>query len=319
MMRKSKIAVIGVGYLGKFHVEKFAKHENVELVGVVDIDKNNAENIAKKFNTAAYTDYKELLGKVNAASIVVPTNMHYQVAKDFLEYGADVLIEKPMTTTIEEADELIEIANKRNLIIQVGHLERFNPALVTLKDIIDKPMFIESHRISTYKGRGIDVSVVLDLMIHDIDLIQSFVRSKIKSIHAAGVPVICSDVDIANARIEFDTGCIANVTASRISMKDERKIRIFQKDTYVSVDFVKKEITYVRKDDTKESINELIPGMDIKKIQLEPGDALNAEIQSFINTIQNRLKPEVSGQEGRDALKTALDIIQQMKTRLNQE
>ena len=319
MMRKSKIAVIGVGYLGKFHVEKFAKHENVELVGVVDIDKNNADNIAKKFNTAAYTDYKELLGKVNAASIVVPTNMHYQVAKDFLEYGADVLIEKPMTTTIEEADELIEIANKRNLIIQVGHLERFNPALVTLKDIIDKPMFIESHRISTYKGRGIDVSVVLDLMIHDIDLIQSFVRSKIKSIHAAGVPVICSDVDIANARIEFDTGCIANVTASRISMKDERKIRIFQKDTYVSVDFVKKEITYVRKDDTKESINELIPGMDIKKIQLEPGDALNAEIQSFINTIQNRLKPEVSGQEGRDALKTALDIIQQMKTRLNQE
>jgi len=319
MMRKSKIAVIGVGYLGKFHVEKFAKHENVELVGVVDIDKNNAENIATKFNTVAYTDYKELLGKVNAASIVVPTNMHYQVAKDFLEYGADVLIEKPMTTTIEEADELIEIANKRNLIIQVGHLERFNPALVTLRDIIDKPMFIESHRISTYKGRGIDVSVVLDLMIHDIDLIQSFVRSEIKSIHAAGVPVICSDVDIANARIEFDTGCIANVTASRISMKDERKIRIFQKDTYVSVDFVKKEITYVRKDDTKESINEIIPGMDIKKIQLEAGDALNAEIQSFINTIQNRLKPEVSGQEGRDALKTALDIIQQMKTRLNQE
>ena len=319
MMRKSKIAVIGVGYLGKFHVEKFAKHENVELVGVVDIDKNNAENIATKFNTVAYTDYKELLGKVNAASIVVPTNMHYQVAKDFLEYGADVLIEKPMTTTIEEADELIEIANKRNLIIQVGHLERFNPALVTLRDIIDKPMFIESHRISTYKGRGIDVSVVLDLMIHDIDLIQSFVRSEIKSIHAAGVPVICSDVDIANARIEFDTGCIANVTASRISMKDERKIRIFQKDTYVSVDFVKKEITYVRKDDTKESINEIIPGMDIKKIQLEAGDALNAEIQSFINTIQNRLKPEVSGQEGRNALKTALDIIQQMKTRLNQE
>ncbi|MBU4463009.1 MAG: Gfo/Idh/MocA family oxidoreductase, partial [Proteobacteria bacterium] len=278
MNKKLRVGVIGAGYLGKFHAEKYARMDNVDLVGVVDKNRSLAENVAGNYNARAYIDHKELLGKVDAASIVVSTPEHYAVSKDFLENDVDLLIEKPMTVALEEADELIRIAESRGLIIQVGHLERFNPAVVALRDIVKNPMFIESHRLSIYHSRGTDVSVVLDLMIHDIDIILNFVRSDIKTIHAAGIPVISEHVDIANARLEFESGCIANVTASRISTKNERKVRLFQKDAYISVDFANRKITVINK--AGEGGTGLIPGMGIKQLSFTSADALEDELAS---------------------------------------
>jgi predicted dehydrogenase len=310
-MNKLRVGVVGAGYLGRFHAEKYARMDNVELVGVVDIDKFQAEEVAGRFNTKAYLHHKHLFGKVDAVSIVVPTPAHFSVAKDFLENNIDVLIEKPMSETTEQADELIDFAKSRNLIIQVGHLERFNPAVVALRDIIKQPMFIESHRLSIYKDRCTDVSVVLDLMIHDIDIILNFVRSEIVNIHAAGIPVISGHVDIANARLEFKSGCVANVTASRISTKNERKIRLFQKDTYISVDFANQGITIIQRNDKVKG--GLIPGMEIKQLSFAKGDALEDELKSFVKTVRRRENPEVTGQMGRDALKIALSIMKQIR------
>jgi len=310
-MKKLRVGVIGVGYLGQFHAEKYARMNDVELVGVVDSDKNRAEAIAEKVDTKAYIDHKALFGNVDAVSIAVPTPVHLVIAKDFLKNNIDILIEKPITETTKDADELIHLAESRDLVIQVGHLERFNPAIVELKDIVKKPMFIESHRLSIFQGRCLDVSVVLDLMIHDIDLILNFVRSKISAIHASGVPVVSEHVDIANARLEFESGCVANVTASRISTKNERKIRLFQRDAYVSVDFSKKEITSIKQTDSIDC--GLIPGMDINQVSFETGDALENELKSFVNAVINRETPEVTAQMGRDALEIALNIMSKIK------
>jgi len=310
-MKKLRVGVIGVGYLGQFHAEKYARMNDVELVGVVDSDKNRAEAIAEKVDTKAYIDHKALFGNVDAVSIAVPTPVHFVIAKDFLKNNIDILIEKPITETTKDADELIHLAESRDLVIQVGHLERFNPAIVELKDIVKKPMFIESHRLSIFQGRCLDVSVVLDLMIHDIDLILNFVRSKISAIHASGVPVVSEHVDIANARLEFESGCVANVTASRISTKNERKIRLFQRDAYVSVDFSKKEITSIKQTDSIDC--GLIPGMDINQVSFETGDALENELKSFVNAVINRETPEVTAQMGRDALEIALNIMSKIK------
>ena len=308
--KKLRVGVVGTGYLGKFHAEKYARMDDVDLVGIVDINKSQAEKIAKKYSVKAYTNHKDILDKVDAASIVVPTPAHYKVSLDFLKHDVDVLIEKPMTTTLEEADKLIRLAVARDLIIQVGHLERFNPAVIALRDYVKKPMFIESHRLSTYKERATDVSVVLDLMIHDIDIISNFVRSKIKSIHAAGIPVISGHVDIANARLEFENGCVANVTASRISTRDERKIRLFQRDAYISVDFANHEITIVKQSDKDES--SIIPGMGINQLCFTKTDALDDELKSFVKAVKKRESPEVTGKVGRDALKIALSIMAQI-------
>lgn len=309
-MKKLRVGVVGAGYLGRFHAEKYARMDDVELVGVVDIDKSQAEDVAGKFNTKAYSHHQYLFGKVDAVSVVVPTPAHFSVTKDFLENNIDVLIEKPMSETTEQADDLIRFAKSRSLIIQVGHLERFNPAVVALRDIIKKPMFIESHRLSIYKDRCTDVSVVLDLMIHDIDIILNLVRSEIVNIHAAGIPVISGHVDIANARLEFESGCIANVTASRISTKNERKIRLFQKDAYISVDFANQGITVIQRNEKVES--GLIPGMEIKQLSFAKGDALEDELKSFVKAVIRRENPEVTGQMGRDALKIALSIMKQI-------
>ena len=312
VMKKLRVGVVGVGYLGQFHAEKYTRMTDVELVGIVDINRPRAESVAEKVNTTAYTSHQALFGKVDAVSIAVPTRSHFVIAKDFLHNNIDILIEKPITVTIEEADELIRLAESNNLMIQVGHLERFNPAIVALKDIVKQPMFIESHRLSIFKGRCTDVSVVLDLMIHDIDLILNFVRSEIRAIHASGVPVVSEHVDIANARLEFESGCVANVTASRISTKNERKIRLFQRDAYVSVDFSKSEITAIQQ--TKPDSCGLIPGMDIKKMSFETRDALENELASFVNAVIHRKIPEVTAQMGRDALKIALNVMDQIKT-----
>jgi predicted dehydrogenase len=308
---KLRVGVVGVGYLGKFHAEKYAHMQNIELVGVVDTNQALAHEIAKRLNTTAFYDYRDLIGRVDAVSIAVPTPFHYAISRDFLINLVDVLIEKPMTTRLEEADDLIELAQKHGSIIQVGHLERFNPAVVALDGIIHAPRFIESHRLSLFKDRGTDVSVVLDLMIHDIDIILNFVRSKVKKIHAAGISVISSHVDIANARLEFNNGCVANVTASRISTKNERKIRLFQKDAYISVDFVKHEIAIVSpSDDSRDS---LIPGMAIKQVCFSKSDALDDELKAFIKSVSTRTIPEVTAQMGRDALDIALNIMEQIR------
>ncbi len=309
-MKKLRIGVVGAGYLGKFHAEKYSQMDDVELVGIADLNRVQAESVSKKVKTNAYTDYRDLIGKTDAVSVVVPTPAHFEVSRDFLENDIDILIEKPITTTLAEADELISISTARGLIIQVGHLERFNPAILALKDIVKNPRFIESHRLSIFKERGTDVSVVLDLMIHDIDIISGFVKSEIKSIHAAGIPVITGLADIANTRLEFMNGCVANVTASRISTKNERKIRLFQQDAYISVDFANHEITVVRKNDgEKES---LIPGMEIKQICFEKSDALKDELTAFVKAVSRREVPEVTGQVGRDALKVALSVMEQI-------
>lgn len=312
-MTPIKTAVIGVGYLGKFHAQKYAAIDGVELVGVVDTDPAAADAVARQLGTRAYYRYEDLLGGVDAVSIVVPTPGHYAVAKDFLNHGADVLIEKPMTTTLAEADELIRLADARQRLIQVGHLERFNPAVVALRDILTVPRFIESHRLSVFKPRATDVSVVLDLMIHDIDIILNFVGSPVTHIHAAGISVISDHVDIANARLEFASGCVANVTASRISMRDERKIRLFQQDAYISMDFANHNITVVRQAADAGGAGSLIPGTAIEEIQMEKGDALDDEIRAFITAVRQRGVPAVTGQMGRDALDIALCIMEQIQ------
>ena len=309
-MDKIRVGVVGVGYLGKFHAEKYSRMKNVELIGVVDIDKSRAEEIAASFGTRALSDYRDLLGNVDAVSVVVPTEAHFSVGAAFLNHDVDVMIEKPMTTSLKQADELINIAESKGRILQVGHLERFNPAVIALQDIVHTPMFIEAHRLSIFADRSTDVSVVLDLMIHDIDIILNVVKSEIRSIHAAGVPVICEHVDIANVRLEFESGCVANVTASRISTKNQRKIRLFQKDAYVSVDFAGREITIIRRDQNLEG--GIIPGMDIRQISFSDVDVLENELTSFIEAVGSRNTPVVSGHAGRKALEVALTIMDQI-------
>jgi predicted dehydrogenase len=311
-MTSLRVAVVGAGYLGRYHAQKYAAMSDVDLVGVVDLDRSQAEAVAAEVGTAAFTDITPLLDAVDAASIVVPTAAHFETSRSFLEQGVDLLIEKPMTTTLEEADKLIEIAEATGALIQVGHLERFNSAVVATEDIVANPRFIESHRLSTFKNRGTDVSVVLDLMIHDIDIILNLVRAEVTAIHAAGIPVITEEIDIANARLEFANGCVANVTASRISAKNQRKIRLFQPDAYVSLDFASHEITIIKKNGPPKA-GELIPGMAIDQRCFTHGDALDDELKSFVHAVRHRKAPEVTGKMGRDALKTALSIMNQIE------
>lgn len=309
--RKLRVAVVGVGYLGKFHAEKYARMPDVELVGVVDANRVQADAVARQHATHAYYNHRDLMGKVDAVSIAVPTESHFAISRDFLDNDVDLLIEKPITSRLDQADELLQMAESHGCIVQVGHLERFNPAVVALEGVVHQPRFIESHRLSLFKERGLDVSVVLDLMIHDIDIILNFVKSKVTTIHAAGIPVITSNADIANARLEFENGCIANVTASRISMKNERKIRLFQKEAYISVNFANREITIVRQ--TGDLSQGIIPGTALDQRCFDQADALDDELKSFVKAVIHRQMPEVTGQMGRDALKIALSIMDQIK------
>ena len=310
MTDKLRTAVIGVGYLGQFHAEKYAQLPDTELVTVVDTDMNRAAEVAAKVGTSPCTDYRELLDRVDAVSIVVPTQYHFEVARAFLDRGVHVLLEKPITTTIEEADELIRIADERKAVFQVGHLERFNPVVMALDELLTGPRFIESLRIAPFKPRGTDVNVVLDLMIHDIDIIQHIIDSPVKQVNSIGAPVFTDEEDIANARIQFENGCVANVTASRISLKSERKMRIFQADSYITVDFQNKSLAVFRK-----GSGEMFPGvpnvaMDQKTF--EQGDALKSEIASFLDCIRTGATPVVSGRDGKRALETALMITKQL-------
>lgn len=310
-MEPIRVGVIGVGYLGKFHAEKYARMKDVKLAGVADVVSERAESVAKRLETESFADYRDLMGKVDAVSVVVPTPLHFAISRDFLENNVDILVEKPIAETLEEADALIEMADSRGSIIQVGHLERFNPAVVALRNVVSRPLFIESHRLSIFNERGTEVDVVLDLMIHDIDIILNLVKFELKSIQAAGVPVVSSCVDIANARLVFENGCVANVTASRISMKNMRKIRIFQKDTYASVDYAGSSITIVRKDGQGAGLP--IPGMSMERSCFEKADSLQSELGAFVESVKSRQAPLVSARDGRNALCVALGVIEQIE------
>jgi len=308
-MQKPRTAVIGVGYLGKFHAQKYARLPEAELVAVCDANEEVARGIAAEHGVEVYTDYHELIGKVDAVSIVVPTQKHFEVAKTFLDNGVHVLLEKPITSTVEQARELVDLANRRQLVFQIGHLERFNPAVMAMENVLRQPQFIESHRIAPFNPRGADVNVILDLMIHDIDIILDFVRSPVVDIRASGVPVLSQDIDVANARLQFENGCVANVTASRVSMKSERMMRIFQPDAYLTIDFQNKKLGVHRKGE-----GEMFPGIaeiDSTEREFEQGDALLAETAAFLNSITAGVPPVVSGEDGLRALETAYEITRQ--------
>ena len=311
-MSEIRTAVIGVGYLGKFHAQKYAQLESSELVAVCDANLEIAQGIADEHDVPAFTDYNELIGKVDAVSIVVPTQKHYEVAKIFLENGVHVLLEKPITSTVAEAEELVKIADDNKCVFQIGHLERFNPAVLAMEDQLEQPLFIESNRIAPFNPRGADVNVVLDLMIHDIDIILDFANSPVTNIDANGVSVISQEIDIANARITFENGCVANVTASRVSMKSERIMRIFQHDAYISIDFQNKKLALHNKGD-----GEMYPGIaniESNEQTFEQGDALYSEIEAFLNSITTNTPPVVSGKAGLLALQTATKISELLGT-----
>ncbi|HSQ13773.1 MAG TPA: Gfo/Idh/MocA family oxidoreductase [Candidatus Deferrimicrobium sp.] len=301
-------AVIGVGYLGRFHAEKYAASEKAKLVGVVDVDRQRADEIGASVGAPAFSDYRQLFGRVQCVSIAVPTRSHYRVARDFIDAGVDVLVEKPLTADIGEARELVAAAQAKGVIMQVGHLERFNPAIRRLESVIKEPKFVEFHRLAPFVERGTDVDVVLDLMIHDIDVIASLVRAPVERVEAVGVSVLTDKPDIANARITFANGCIANVTSSRVSLKRERKVRFFQPDAYISIDYDQRRAQIFHKP---------APGagwLDIRaeNIEIADGDALADEIDSFLDCVRTRTVPLVGGAEGLRALEIASLISAQL-------
>jgi predicted dehydrogenase len=310
-MQQVRTAVIGVGYLGRFHAQKYAALPEAELVAVVDANQQSREQVAAETGCRPVADYRDILGEVDAVSIATPTPLHYPIARECLERGLHVLVEKPITTTIEEARSLVETAARAGRILQVGHLERFNAAILALAGTLRTPRFVESHRLAPFKERGTDVNVVLDLMIHDIDLIQSLVGAPIESIDAVGASVFSAGLDIANARIRYANGCVANTTASRVSMKMERKLRLFQDDAYISIDLQQKVLTIVRKPPA---------GADVPKGQVlieertyDQGDALKLEIEAFLQSIRAGTPPVVTGEDGLRALETATRITQMVQ------
>lgn len=313
-MKKIKVGVIGVGYLGRFHCEKYASMDEAELVGIADLDEDRVKETEKKYGVKGFGNYKDLIGQVEAVSIVVPTTLHHRVARDFLMAGADVMVEKPMTCTLAEANSLIKLARAKKRILQVGHLERFNPAVTAMQEHVENPLFIESHRLTTFKGRGIDVDVVLDLMIHDIDIIFNLVKSDLKRVHAVGVPVITPFSDIANVHLEFRNGCTANVTVSRISGKNMRKIRVFQPHSYISVDYATREVTVMEK--SKDNGEFGLPDIKTNTYCFPESDSLAEELRSFLQSVRNRQQPVVTGEDGRRALQLALQITKQIRNNM---
>ncbi|WP_449245630.1 Gfo/Idh/MocA family protein [Desulfobacca acetoxidans] len=309
-MGKIKAGVIGVGYLGRFHAQKYAALEDAELIGVVDLDARRARQVADECQTQAFTDFRELLPLVQVVSVAAPTIRHYELVQECLRHNIDVLAEKPLATTVAEAEELVQLARQKGRILQVGHLERFNPATEELTRRVRDPRFIEIHRLAFFKERGTDVDVVRDLMIHDLDLILSLVPGKVREIRAAGVSVLTDSIDLANARLEFDSGCIANLTASRISVKSMRKFRLFQPHTYLSVDFETRELMVVEQTGQPGGI---LPGIHLETLKFPPADPLMKEIAAFLEAVVTRREPVVSGEAGKEALALALDINTAMR------
>ena len=314
-----KAGVLGAGHLGKIHLRLLQKSEKFELVGFYDPIPENAAAIAKEYGYKSFSSIEDLLAEVDVVDIVTPTLSHFECAKQALKAGKHIFIEKPITKRYEEAEELRALAKENKVRGQVGHVERFNPAFTAVKDAINNPMFIETHRLAEFNPRGTDVPVVLDLMIHDIDIILSVVNSKVKNINASGISVISQTPDIANARIEFENGCVANLTASRISMKNMRKSRFFQKDAYISVDFLDKKSELVRMNDVPKNPDEfamILQNAEGVKKQIyfenptiESNNAILDELESFANAINKDITPIVSLGQGAEALQVALQII----------
>lgn len=301
-----RAGVVGTGHLGSLHARKYQALTGVELAAVADVNEDSARQAVAETDAHVFADHRALAEEVDLASVVVPTGLHYEVARDLLNAGVHVLVEKPITTTLDEARALIDLAEEKGLVLQVGHLERFNPAVQALTEYGGDPLFIESHRIAPFNPRGTDVNVILDLMIHDIDLIQQLVKSPIEEIRANGVPVLTDNTDIANARLAFANGCVANVTASRVSQKSQRSMRIFQRDTYFLVDMGEHKLQ-IRRRGSGESWPG-VPDIESEDRELERGDALLAEIESFVDCVRNHQAPVVTGTDGLRALEAASEI-----------
>jgi predicted dehydrogenase len=310
-----RCAVVGVGHLGKWHAAKYAQLPDTELVAVVDSNSSTASEIAAKYDCEPVLDHRALLGRVDAVSIAAPTTLHYAIARDFVDVGCHVLVEKPITTTIEEAEALNQLAETRGVVLQVGHLERFNVALRRLMQEPLEPRFIESHRLAPFKPRATDVSVVLDLMIHDIDIILDLVKAPLIEIRASGARILTNDIDIANARLEFADGCVANVTSSRVSIKSERRMRIFQQHGYASVDFQNRilSLSHMGDDDPETGIPQILS----EELMFGESDALLSEIEAFVAAIRGEQPVIVDGRAAQRALETATRITDLVQTNLN--
>ena len=326
-MNKIRTGVVGVGHLGKIHAGLYREIKSAELIGIFDIDKEKAKNVAEEMNITAFSDINQLFEKAEAVNIVTPTSTHYEIAKQALDHDCHLFIEKPIMTDESEAEEILQISKKKNKVIQIGHIERFNPAVLAISDVSIKPLFIEAHRLASFNPRGTDVAVILDLMIHDLDLILFLVKSKPVQIDASGVGVISKTLDIANARIQFASGCVANITASRISTKKMRRMRLFQQNSYISIDFNEgfSEIYYID-DETPTftngtlafSLGQIEEGnkrKDIKynKLQRENINPLKYELGGFIESLQANIPPLVSGEEGLEALKLANQVLNKIE------
>jgi len=330
-LNKIKLGVIGVGHLGRFHVQNYQSISEAELVGIYDIDFERAQHVADEFQTRAFDKLEPLLEQIEASSIVVSTTRHFEITRACLNQGIHCLVEKPITSTLAEADKLIRLAKEKDVFLQVGHIERFNPAIVALSDFELKPMFIESHRLASFNPRGTDVAVVLDLMIHDIDIILHLVKNPVTKIDASGVAVVTDEVDIANARLGFENGCVANITASRISQKMMRKMRLFQRDAYIGIDFLQKfsEIYQLVDPDNFKLQPNQIPiefgqvdqhgkskKITYERRQTDETNALKMELESFIESIKTGKHPMVSGEQGKEALRVAIEITDMIKTQV---
>lgn len=305
-MDKVNVGVVGTGHLGALHARVYAHLKTANLIGVCDVDKKRARKIGRKYKIWYYNDYQQLFDKIQAVSIAVPTSLHYKIAKDFLKAGIHVLVEKPITRTLEEADELIQIADKKNLVLQVGHVERFNPAVLAMEPYLKTPRFIEGQRMGplSKKSRIKDVGVVLDLMIHDIDIILGVLKSEVKNIEVVGTSSISDYEDMVNVRITFENGTVCDITASRVTQEEIRKIRIFQEDSYILLDLLYHDAYIFRKRGGRIVRDRLI---------IKRREPLKVELKSFINCIRTSSKPVVSGREGREALSVALAILDKIK------
>jgi predicted dehydrogenase len=299
---KIKVGVVGVGYLGKIHAEKYAHIPEAELIGVVDIDKGRCEEVAAHTNCQPFYHHGDLLGHVEAVSIAVPTLSHYHIAKDFFLAGIDVLLEKPISASVQEAQELNPLAKEKGVIFQIGHLERFNGALAVMNGVLKNPLFIESYRLSPFSGRGTDVDVILDLMIHDIDIILSILGSDIERVEAVGMPFCSSQIDVAHARILFKGGCVAHISASRIAQERLRKMIILQKDSYLAVDYMKQSLMITRRGKKGKE------GVQVDEVVRE-NDPLETQLKAFLQSVRERTPPVVSGEDGQRALEVAFQIV----------
>ncbi len=317
-----RVAVIGAGAFGRNHARVYhqlqQERAGVALAGVVDNNRDRAEAVAREFSTQAYSSIAELKGRIDAASIAVPTVHHLPLARAAMEAGADVLIEKPLATSLAEADELVAVAERTRRVAQVGHLERFNPAVVAALPLVTKPMFFEVHRLSVFTPRSLDVDVVMDLMVHDLDVVLALVKSPVRELRAVGLPVISNRVDIANVRIEFESGCIANFTASRVSTERVRKLRFFQPHQYISLDYGRRDLIVIEVDERAAAAlmrgespaqgSGPAPGIALKKPEVEDREPLRAEIEAFLYSVRARSTPAVSLADGKGVLALALDI-----------